>query len=94
MGKQLEFKHLFSDESEYGMLSLDLTAHAPASVQITVDKNSNIHIAANRDGWLHIARVAAELGLANFESGHHLHVDFAFNRNFDNKPEMTLEVAE
>jgi len=85
------FTHAFEDLSADGMLSIETDAEAPAKIRGEIDKDGNIWIIANPDGWLHLAKVCAELGLANYEDGYHFHKDRLFAHS-NGAPEISFMV--
>jgi hypothetical protein len=78
MSEHKTFTHKFLAESESGWFSFDTDAHPPAEIRLETDSGGLFWITANREGWLHLARVCAELGLANFEGGFHFHKNSHF----------------
>lgn len=75
---QKTFTHSFEDCSFEGTLSLDTDAVLPAKVRLSVTPDGNFWLVANREGMLHLARVFAELGMGEYENGHHFHKDEQF----------------
>lgn len=86
------FIHEFIDHSADGSLSFIVEALPPARIKLDVDdEGGGFWFSANREGWLHFAKIAAELGVGNYENGYHFHV----NENFkwsENPPDFTFEV--
>ena len=51
-------------------------------------------LSANRTSWLHLARVCAELGMADYEPGYHFHKTFGFKTSDAGGPEISFGVEE
>ena len=94
MTNKLEFKHQFVDQSEYGTFSFDTDPSKEKRINVQVDEKGNIWLSCNKKGWLHLAKVCAELGLADFEPGYHFHKTFDFDTSDGTSPEINFEVNE
>lgn len=88
---QREFTHKFEDCSKDGggSLSIDHDVALPARIQMSMDSAAGFTLRANAGGWLHLARVCAEMGLGEYKSGFHIHVDEQF-QDSTTPPEFTF----
>lgn len=87
-----EFVHRFQDRSEVGRLSIDLDPPDGAVIEIRPVSGGDVWVSANPAGWRHLARICAELGVAEFGGGYHFHRTTEF-RSSEGSPEVTFEVA-
>jgi len=85
------FVHEFQDHSSEGSLSFIDECEPPARIKLEIDAKGNFWFSANREGWLHFAKIAAELGLGDYEDGYHFHMDENF-RLSGGSPEFSFEV--
>jgi hypothetical protein len=92
MARHCEFVHAFEDLSSDGMLSLDLDPPPGAVIRIDLEEGGKVWLSANRTGWLHLARICAELGLAEYEPGFHFHRDPRFADSDGSGPEVSFEI--
>jgi hypothetical protein len=90
-----KFTHEFTDGSPEGTLSIDLSPQRDARIQAGSNEKGEVWIDANPKGWLHIARIAAELGMSNYEPGYHFHRDLTFGDSHDEgQPTLSFGVLE
>ena len=94
MNQQEEFKHIFKDLSEDGILSIETNSTNDQKIKIDLEENKKIWISANKEGWLHLARICAELGMGNYEPGYHFHKSFNFQDSSEQEPEISFEISE
>ena len=94
MRQQHKFLHQFQDGAADGVLSMDTDATETERIQIEISDGDKIWLSANRTGWLHLARVCAELGMADYAPGYHFHKTFDFKISDGSGPEISFEVGE
>jgi hypothetical protein len=91
--KTLQFIHTFAEDPAFGVLDVDIDASSGEVVRINIEAGSKIWISANKAGWLHLARICAELGTRNLESGYHFHQNYEFSGGGNPAgPEISFEV--
>ncbi len=88
------FRHEFVDGSQDGLLSIETNTTENQKIRIDLEPGGKIWLSANREGWLHLARICAELGLGEYESGYHFHKDFDFQDGSPDLPEIGFGVDE
>lgn len=88
------FQHTFEDQSQDGCISFDTDSTDQITISITVEESRNVWLSANRAGWRHLAKLCAELGLGNYESGYHLHKTFDFKTADGSTPEISFEIDD
>lgn len=72
------FVHEFVDHSSEGSLSFIDECPPSARIKLEIDDEGSFWFSANHAGWLHFAKIAAELGLGDYEDGFHFHKDENF----------------
>ena len=84
-----KFVYEFDDASGGRSLSFNMDVVSPARIQLRLDSKEGFSFIANSEGWLHMARICAEMGLGDFETGFHFHLDASFDTS-PGPPEFTF----
>ncbi len=94
MSQRHKFVHQFDDHSATGELSIETDATGAERIRVELEDGGKVWLSANRAGWLHLARLCAELGMADYELDYHLHKTFDFQASDGTGPEISLAIGE
>jgi len=88
------FEHLVTDATECCDFQAAFQIHEPpaASIEMSIG-DDGFWLQGTAEGFLHLARVFAEMGLRDHESGYHFHVDKHF-RWSQGAPEFSFMVVD
>ncbi|MBA2637712.1 MAG: hypothetical protein H0U79_05765 [Solirubrobacterales bacterium] len=94
MSQSHKFVHQFDDHSATGELSIETNTAGGEHIRVELEEGGKVWLSANPAGWLHLARLCAELGMADYEPGYHFHKTFDFQASDGSGPEISLSVDE